>query len=87
MQLKDDPYIGIAEQGVRAVFAAAVPGTFLVDALPALKYVPDWVPFSGFKRKAKEWRALTRRMLEEPFAAAKRQIVNNLYVLFRGIFC
>lgn len=72
---KDDPYIATAEKGVHPVVIAAVPGAFLVDVIPALKHVPDWFPFAGFKRKAKEWRKLARIMLDVPYEAAKRKIV------------
>lgn len=46
---------------------ATVPGTFLVDAFPSLKHVPDWMPGAGFKRIAKEWRKL------------QHQVVHGLY--------
>ncbi|KAF8177409.1 cytochrome P450 [Pholiota molesta] len=32
------------------------PGNYLVDAIPALKYLPRWMPGSGFLRRADEWR-------------------------------
>ncbi|KIJ25993.1 hypothetical protein M422DRAFT_236734 [Sphaerobolus stellatus SS14] len=34
---------------------AALPGNFLVDTLPILRYVPSWIPGGGFKKTAKEW--------------------------------
>jgi hypothetical protein len=43
---KNDPYIATAEEAVAALSQAATPGAFLVDAIPALKYVPDWMPFA-----------------------------------------
>ncbi|KDR66571.1 hypothetical protein GALMADRAFT_80669 [Galerina marginata CBS 339.88] len=75
VQHNDDPYIKTAEQGVRPLFAAAVPGAFLVDIFSVLKYVPWWMPGAGFQRKAREWKKLARTMVEAPFAAAKRNIV------------
>jgi len=74
----DDPYITTAEKGVHSAVVAAVPGTFLVDTFPWLKYVPDWMPFAGFKRKAKEWHKLTLAMVENPFEAGKRKIVSRM---------
>ncbi|KAF8240485.1 cytochrome P450 [Tricholoma matsutake] len=71
---KDDPYVAAAEQGTHPLFVAAVPGTFLVDTFPWLKYVPDWMPLAGFKRKAKEWRKLALTMIEMPFEAGKRKL-------------
>ncbi len=31
-------------------------GSFLVDIFPLLRFISDWFPGAGFKRKAKEWR-------------------------------
>ncbi|KAG6908817.1 hypothetical protein DXG01_003170 [Tephrocybe rancida] len=70
----DDPYVAIAARGVFPLLAAAVPGAFLVDSIPILKYVPDWMPFADFKRKAKEWRRHALDMVNMPFEAAKHNI-------------
>lgn len=78
VQPKDDLYIGIAERGSRPLFIAGVPGTFLVDAIPALKYVPDWIPFATFKQKAKEWRELALAMINVPYDAARIKIVRSM---------
>ena len=75
---KDDPYISLAEKAIHPMLVAAVPGTFLVDALPWLKYVPEWMPFAGFKRKAKEWRKLAMDMLEIPYKVGKQKIVSPI---------
>jgi len=72
---KDDPFIMAAEEGVHPVVAAGVPGAFLVDSIPILKYVPEWVPGAGFKKKAREWNKLARIMVEEPFATTKEMMV------------
>jgi hypothetical protein len=72
---KNDPYITTAEAGVHPLVIAAVPGAFLVDVIPVLKHIPEWFPFAGFKRKAKEWRKLARMMVDVPYEAAKREIV------------
>ncbi|KAH9476853.1 Cytochrome P450 monooxygenase 98 [Psilocybe cubensis] len=77
VQPHDDPYIQVAEHGVEGFSIAAVPGTFLVDAIPALKYVPEWCPGASFKRKAREWKRSTISMIETPFAAAKKIIADG----------
>ena len=75
VQPHNDPYIATAEHGVHPLVAAAVPGAFLVDTLPFLKYVPEWMPGAGFQTKAREWKKLARRMVEVPYEAAKQRIV------------
>jgi hypothetical protein len=71
----NDPYITALDGLNAAVVQAGMAGAFLVDSIPALKYVPDWMPFAGFKRKAKEWRKLGIQVADMPFEATKRKLV------------
>jgi len=71
---ENDPYVVAAETGARSVVSAAVPGTFLVDAFPFLKHVPEWVPGAGFQKKAREWKKIARYMVDLPFEATKQNI-------------
>ncbi|KAJ7720165.1 cytochrome P450 [Mycena metata] len=70
----DDPWIKLAKEVMHAFSIAIIPGAFMVDTIPALKYVPDWMPGAGFQRKAKQWRKISLDLLEKPFAETKRQI-------------
>ncbi|KAJ3519719.1 hypothetical protein NMY22_g13072 [Coprinellus aureogranulatus] len=72
IQKDNDPYIEAAVEAVQPVIIAAIPGAFLVDAIPLLKYVPEWFPGASFRRKAREWRVLARRVVELPYAEAKK---------------
>ncbi|KDR69223.1 hypothetical protein GALMADRAFT_925136 [Galerina marginata CBS 339.88] len=63
----DDPFINLAEQAVASAGEAAMPGAFLVDILPILKYVPEFVPGTGFQKKAREWRKLQEDLRQVPF--------------------
>ena len=86
VQYNDDPYIMAAERGVRSLWIAAIPGAFLVDMLPFLKYVPEWFPGAGFQRKAKTWKKYARTMVEAPFATAKQNVVCHPPFLFFSSF-
>ncbi|KAF8161669.1 cytochrome P450 [Crassisporium funariophilum] len=77
VQDRDDPYVMAAEKGVGPMIEAIVPGAFLVDMLPILKHVPDWMPGAAFKRKAREWRKLARAMVDLPYAATQRDIAEG----------
>ncbi|KAJ7607902.1 cytochrome P450 [Roridomyces roridus] len=70
----DDPYVQLAEAGTRSLTRAVVPGAFLVDAIPVLKFVPAWFPGAGFHRKAKEWKILAQNMQDLPFDETKRRL-------------
>jgi len=72
---RNDPFISIAEEALKGVAEAGVPGAFLVDLLPVLKYVPSWFPGAGFKRKAARWREFICGMLEKPYHRVKTELV------------
>ncbi|KAF8661204.1 hypothetical protein AX16_001484 [Volvariella volvacea WC 439] len=49
VQLKSDPIVELAERAMETVNQAFIPGRFLVDTFPWLKYIPSWVPFAEFQ--------------------------------------
>ncbi|KAF4622580.1 hypothetical protein D9613_009398 [Agrocybe pediades] len=79
IQVKEynDPYVKTIQEGMDILGVASIPGTYLVDTFPILKYVPEWLPGASFKRKAREWKDLGRRVVEEPYEAAKRLIASG----------
>ncbi|KAJ6494355.1 cytochrome P450, partial [Mycena sanguinolenta] len=73
-----DPHIVGAETALDAMRAAAVPGTFLVDIIPALKHIPDWFPGATFKRRAVECRRQVQNMVDAPFLFAKSLVDSGI---------
>jgi hypothetical protein len=71
----DDPFIIAAEKGVRAAFQATIPGSFLVDMMPWLRWVPEWMPGAGFQKVARECKEQAEIMLNDPLNATKRDVV------------
>ncbi|KAF4613493.1 hypothetical protein D9613_007521 [Agrocybe pediades] len=76
-QRDNDPFVKLSEAGIKPVLEAVVPGTYLVDTFPILKYIPDWMPFARFKKVAKEARKASMAMVELPFEHAKRTMVEQ----------
>ncbi|KAJ6452467.1 cytochrome P450 [Mycena sanguinolenta] len=70
----NDPYVKLAHEAVYTLSAAGVPGKYLVDSLPILKYVPAWFPGAQFKRDAQEWKKLAGSMADVPFEETKKQM-------------
>ncbi|KAJ7438060.1 cytochrome P450 [Mycena latifolia] len=70
----NNQYIDLAEEAMNGLSVASIPGRFLVDTFPALKYVPSWIPGADFKRMAKKWHKAARELLERPFAHVKQNI-------------
>ncbi|KAF5346774.1 hypothetical protein D9756_010418 [Leucocoprinus leucothites] len=64
---RHDPTVEHAERAFSALAEAGTPGRFLVDIMPILKYVPEWVPGAGFKKLAREWRSILLQLRDEPY--------------------
>lgn len=79
VQPKNDPFIAAAEETVHALVKAILPGAFLVDVLPVLRYVPEWLPGAGFKKQARLWRETLEMMVDVPFQVVKRNMVCFMY--------
>jgi len=71
----NDPYVVIAEEVAEASADLFVRGTFLVDVIPILKYVPQWFPGAMFQRTATKMWTHSGNMRNVPFAEAQNLIV------------
>lgn len=77
----NDPYIYKAQKVLREFAEASVPGKYLVDTIPLMKYVPDWFPGAGWKRKARAYAELNRKLCTEPFELVEKRLVRILSLL------
>lgn len=50
---------------------------YLVNVIPALKYVPPWFPGAEWKRTALKWKVEKDTMLDETFNWTKRAVVSK----------
>ena len=71
----NDPYIKIAEEAVGAIAELLIPGAFLVDIIPVLKYVPEWFPGANFQSKAAVMRKHAAMVRNATFAATEELMV------------
>ena len=83
IQPYNDPYIKIAEDALRVGSALLIPGAFLVDIIPILKYVPEWFPGAKFQSKAAMMRKHAARIRNATFAATEDLMVCHS-LLFLG---
>ncbi|KAJ7214442.1 cytochrome P450 [Mycena pura] len=72
IQPEDDPHIAISETALHAMACTGNRGSFWVDSFPILKYVPEFLPGSGFKQKAREWARAVTAMPKVPYEFVKR---------------
>ena len=71
----NDPYIKMAEEAMVAIAELLIPGAFLVDIIPILKYVPEWFPGAKFQSKAAVMRKHAAIMRNTTFAATEELMV------------
>ncbi|KAK0470334.1 cytochrome P450 [Desarmillaria tabescens] len=51
---------------------------FLVNKLPFLRHIPEWMPGAGFKIRAKEWKRNVQDITNEPFEWVKEQMAGGI---------
>ncbi|EJF55960.1 cytochrome P450 [Dichomitus squalens LYAD-421 SS1] len=67
---KEIDYLEIAERAMAAFAVTFLPGKYLVELVPILRYLPSCIPGGHFKREAAEWSPIVRKMREVPWNAA-----------------
>ncbi|KAJ1310703.1 hypothetical protein OPQ81_009228 [Rhizoctonia solani] len=56
---------------------ASLPTAFMVNALPWLEYIPDWMPGTGWKKTAQDWRVKKDRAMCDVYNWAKQRFVSG----------
>ncbi|ETW78616.1 cytochrome P450 monooxygenase 3 [Heterobasidion irregulare TC 32-1] len=77
VQPKNDPYIGSAEESLKAMTLGCTPGAGIFDTFPFLAKLPTWIPGSSFRKEAEDCAMSAPRGLEIPFRAAKGATVSQ----------
>jgi len=67
----DHQFVRLADRVGSLLVAEGMLAPLLVEFFPALKYLPTWAPFSGFKRRALETRDALNDMINIPFDIVK----------------
>ncbi|TFK27935.1 cytochrome P50 [Coprinopsis marcescibilis] len=75
---EDRVYTGMIDGIVKAFEEAAIPGRFLVDALPFLKHIPNWFPGAGFKRFGANATKLLKQLQEHPFRLVEEKMSQGM---------
>ncbi|KAB8273824.1 cytochrome P450 [Aspergillus minisclerotigenes] len=74
-----DPLVDLVGKTAVAFGRINQPTGYLVDSIPALKYLPSWFPGAGFKKEAREYRRGFDTLLNWPFTFARRQMEDGNY--------
>ena len=71
----NDPYVKMAEEAMGVIAELMIPGAFLVDIIPILKYVPEWFPGAKFQSKAAAMRKHSTIIRNKTFAVTEELMV------------
>ncbi|KAI0752762.1 CyP450 monooxygenase [Daedaleopsis nitida] len=74
MAEENDGVIEKVEKALQGASEGMVPGKYLVEVLPFLRYVPAFVPGVGFQKLFAEWRAAAEDLKHTPFEYVKDAI-------------
>ncbi|KAF9522936.1 cytochrome P450 [Crepidotus variabilis] len=69
-----DEFVDLIERNNDNFSTTIMPGAFLVDVFPWLKYMPEWLPGTGFLKLAREWRKTTQATADVPYAYTESQM-------------
>ncbi|PBK75813.1 cytochrome P450 [Armillaria solidipes] len=72
-----DQFVALVDRALESVRITGNVGTFLVDYIPSLKYLPRWFPGTKFMSLADAWRKDVEAMQEEPFIYASDSLNNG----------
>ncbi|KAJ8096416.1 hypothetical protein PM082_011579 [Marasmius tenuissimus] len=70
----DDEFVDAGNTAMKSFNEGCTPGAFMVNNLPALRFIPEWVPGAGFQKQARLWRPLFGKMVDMPFEFVKKQL-------------
>ncbi|RAL12933.1 cytochrome P450 monooxygenase fmaG [Aspergillus homomorphus CBS 101889] len=84
----EDPLVEIANDGVEKFAQSITPGAWLVDFIPALKYIPAWFPGGGFQKDVEEFRVAADKLSAKPYAFVLSQMSRNAHApsFLSGLF-
>ncbi|KAL8748488.1 MAG: hypothetical protein Q9184_007266 [Pyrenodesmia sp. 2 TL-2023] len=74
-----DPLVNLIEHAMDNLSQAFVPLAWAIDAVPAIKYLPDWFPGTSYRETAQEFAAVNEAAAELPYSFVKRQLALNAH--------
>ncbi|KAI9453719.1 cytochrome P450 [Lactarius psammicola] len=75
-----DSLIRVADEATTHLNILLSPGSFAVDVLPFLRFIPEWFPGGGFHKTAREWRHTLFDMTEKSYGFVLEQMAKGTAV-------
>ncbi|KAG7451289.1 cytochrome P450 [Guyanagaster necrorhizus] len=73
-----DQFVGLVDRAMESLRISGNVGTFLVDYIPSLKYLPRWFPGTKFMNLADAWRQDVEDMKKGPFKYALDSLASGV---------
>jgi len=70
----EDPFVELADKVMHVISLTANPGAYIVDTIPALRYLPEWFPGATFFEEAKRYRNYVNESVSKPHQWVLRQM-------------
>lgn len=74
-----DEHVALAEAAVAILNIISVPGRYIVEVFPTLRFLPSWLPGAKFKREGESWTPVVHRMRDAPWQYTLDQIVRHMF--------
>ncbi|KAL8952254.1 MAG: hypothetical protein Q9222_001818 [Ikaeria aurantiellina] len=74
-----DPLVELIEHAMGNLSQAFVPLSWIVDTVPAIKYLPDWFPGTSYRKTAQKYKAVNEAASELPYSWVKLQLALNTH--------
>ncbi|KAF7373962.1 putative monooxygenase [Mycena sanguinolenta] len=78
---ENDPFLTAGLKKLEILSKCSTPGVWAVNFLPMLRYIPSWLPGSGFLRIAKQWRKVARDAVWGPYLWCKNNLATGTVLL------
>ncbi|KAJ6477574.1 cytochrome P450 [Mycena sanguinolenta] len=78
---ENDPFLTAALKKMEIFSKSTTPGVWAVDFLPLLRYIPSWLPGSGFLQIAKQWRKISEDAAWGPYLWCKNNLATGTVLL------
>ncbi|KAI0697620.1 cytochrome P450 [Cerioporus squamosus] len=84
---EDDRYVAAVDAALEGPVQGLVPGTFLVDFLPFLRYIPTWFPGATSQRLFAKWQAAGETLKSLPYDHVKAVLLEDIWELICMDLC
>ncbi|KAE8318233.1 cytochrome P450 [Aspergillus transmontanensis] len=75
-----DPLVDLVDKAMEDFSQLVLPGAWLVNFIPMLKYLPSWFPGNGWQETAKAYKKRVTAMRDVPYAFVRRQLKQQNHV-------